>query len=85
VAFEQIVLRAGGDRFGRERFVVLAAENHDRQRRRRFADAMERIDALRVGERHVEQRDVEGALAQSRFGIADALRERGLVGPRRLA
>ena len=73
-ALDEVVLRAGGDRLDAALVVAVAGEDEMGDVRRRLAQALERVQAARVGQPEVEQDAVEGLRAQEVEALVERLR-----------
>jgi hypothetical protein len=71
-ALHEVVLRALAHRPDRGHLVVEAGEHHQGDARRRGVGPDHRLDALRVGEREIEERHVDAALAEQLEPVGEA-------------
>jgi hypothetical protein len=80
VSFDEVILRAELDGLDGERDVLHAAEHHDWQVGRSFAEPQEGVHACAVGQREVDQDEIDAALAELREAGSQGIGDRNLKG-----
>jgi len=74
---DEILLRAGMDRLGRQLLVILLAEHDDRHVRRCFVHTHKRLHADAVRQLQVQQHDIDPALRKHLQRLIHAARIHG--------
>ena len=70
-SLDQVVLGAALHRLHGQSLVLVAAQHHDRDRRRRVLDRVDRLQAVGVGEPQIEQDGIEAVLPEAAHRLAE--------------